>query len=235
MEEQITISDEHSINSLLQKSSKSENNQIIRFIIEGIEFAIDIMDVKEIKEIDRIRRLPNSKKYVAGLLNLRGDIIPVIDLKKRLEIENMCLEDLAGGFRNIKGDGNESMDEDNQDGDLVNNAQEEISESETLQQKDESNNYDSTDTYTKLENELFNLANEDTDQRNIIICNIENTLFGIIVVRIVQVQYLSEGQFEPTPELLTSMGQKFLQGFAKINNQIIPVLKLYKLIFEETE
>ncbi len=69
--------------------------QIIRFYIDNIEFALDIMDVKEIKEMDLIRNLPNSQPFVKGLLNLRGDIIPVLDLKKKLELENLSLEDLA--------------------------------------------------------------------------------------------------------------------------------------------
>lgn len=68
--------------------------QIIRFFIDNFEFSLDIMDVKEIKEMDTIRNLPNSLPFVKGLLNLRGDIIPILDLKKKLELENLSLEDL---------------------------------------------------------------------------------------------------------------------------------------------
>jgi len=43
----------------------------------------------------KIRKLPNSNIYIEGLLNLRGEIIPVINLQKRLELENITVEDLS--------------------------------------------------------------------------------------------------------------------------------------------
>lgn len=91
-----------SINQIIDKDTTINKNknissaiQIIRFFIDEFEFALDIMDVKEIKEMDIIRHLPNSLPFVRGLLNLRGDIIPVLDLKKKLELENLTLKDIA--------------------------------------------------------------------------------------------------------------------------------------------
>ncbi|MFN3412156.1 MAG: chemotaxis protein CheW, partial [Exilispira sp.] len=77
------------------KKSFNAAIQIVRFYIDNFEFALDIMDVKEIKEMDKIRNLPNALPFVKGLLNLRGDIIPILDLKKKLELENLSLKDLA--------------------------------------------------------------------------------------------------------------------------------------------
>jgi len=91
--------------------------QIIRFAIDNFEFALDIMDVREIKEMDVIRNLPNSQAFVKGLLNLRGDIIPVLDLKKKLELENLSLEILArmGEKQNITNNKNDSNSEKEKD------------------------------------------------------------------------------------------------------------------------
>ncbi|HQM90156.1 MAG TPA: chemotaxis protein CheW, partial [Exilispira sp.] len=92
-----------SINDIVSKvdedidSKKIKNTvvQVIRFLIDKYEFALDVLDVKEIKEIEKIRHLPNSLPFIIGLLNLRGDIIPIFDLTKKLELENISVEKLA--------------------------------------------------------------------------------------------------------------------------------------------
>jgi len=48
------------------------------------EYAIPINQVREIRTVDNITEIPNSASYVRGMINLRGTIIPVIDLKQIL-------------------------------------------------------------------------------------------------------------------------------------------------------
>jgi purine-binding chemotaxis protein CheW len=57
--------------------------QLLAFNVNQEEFAIDIMVVREIKSWSSITRLPNSPEYLLGVLNLRGTIIPIFDLKCR--------------------------------------------------------------------------------------------------------------------------------------------------------
>jgi purine-binding chemotaxis protein CheW len=55
----------------------------------GFEFyGIDIMEVQEIISLLEITPIPNSPSFVDGVINLRGGIIPVVDLGKRFNFEN---------------------------------------------------------------------------------------------------------------------------------------------------
>lgn len=57
--------------------------QFISFRIDQEEFAIDIMAVREIKGWSATTTLPNQAEFVLGVLNLRGAIVPIIDLRCR--------------------------------------------------------------------------------------------------------------------------------------------------------
>ncbi len=57
--------------------------QLVGFMIAGEEFGVDILKVQEIIRPLEITRVPNAPAFVEGVINLRGRIIPVIDLRKR--------------------------------------------------------------------------------------------------------------------------------------------------------
>ncbi len=57
--------------------------QIISFKIADKKFGFYILEVQEIIRIKKITPLPNVPEYVKGVLNLRGNIVPIIDLRKR--------------------------------------------------------------------------------------------------------------------------------------------------------
>ncbi len=57
--------------------------QLVSFVIENEEFGIDILRVQEIIRPVEITRVPNSPSFVEGVINLRGRIVPVVDLRKR--------------------------------------------------------------------------------------------------------------------------------------------------------
>ena len=67
--------------------------QIIGFKLNSEEYALEISGVQEIIKVNSITRVPRSKQYILGVINLRGIVIPVIDLNirfgngKTLEIE----------------------------------------------------------------------------------------------------------------------------------------------------
>ncbi|MEG4126799.1 chemotaxis protein CheW [Microcoleus sp. Pol14D5] len=66
------------------KRSRTVQNECITFGIAGERFGIDIMAVREIRAWSPVTRLPSVPDYVAGVVNLRGSVLPVIDLAARL-------------------------------------------------------------------------------------------------------------------------------------------------------
>ena len=58
--------------------------ELITFEVEGQVFCLDIMSIREIRAWTPTTRLPRVPAYVAGVVNLRGTILPVIDLAARL-------------------------------------------------------------------------------------------------------------------------------------------------------
>ncbi len=61
--------------------------QLVSFVVENEEFGVDILKVQEIIRTVDITRVPKSPGFVEGVINLRGKIVPVIDLRKRFGIE----------------------------------------------------------------------------------------------------------------------------------------------------
>lgn len=68
------------------EETKSSVLQLVTFIIEKEEFGIDILNVQEIIKPVDITRVPNSSPYVKGVINLRGRIVPVVDLRARFHL-----------------------------------------------------------------------------------------------------------------------------------------------------
>ena len=74
-----------------KKYSKIESNvdelvQIVNFSLGDEDFGVDIQAVKEINRIVELTKLPESSEFVDGLANLRGSIIPVVNLRKRFRM-----------------------------------------------------------------------------------------------------------------------------------------------------
>ncbi len=57
--------------------------QMVSFVLNEEEFGVDILKVQEIIRIVELTRVPNAPHFVEGVINLRGRIVPVIDLRKR--------------------------------------------------------------------------------------------------------------------------------------------------------
>jgi purine-binding chemotaxis protein CheW len=65
--------------------------QVVEFVLGSEHFAIDLFDVKEVVEYTTITKLPNVPSYVKGIIDLRGEITMIIDLKHRLNITEESL------------------------------------------------------------------------------------------------------------------------------------------------
>ncbi|MDR1785794.1 MAG: chemotaxis protein CheW [Spirochaetaceae bacterium] len=61
--------------------------QLVTFNLADELYGVNIMDVKEIVNIMDVRPIPNAPHYIEGILNLRGEIIPIINLHKRFNLK----------------------------------------------------------------------------------------------------------------------------------------------------
>ncbi|MCX6834876.1 MAG: chemotaxis protein CheW [candidate division Zixibacteria bacterium] len=61
--------------------------QLVSFNIGTEEFGVDILKVQEINRMVEITRVPQAPHYVEGVINLRGKVIPIVDLRKRFGLE----------------------------------------------------------------------------------------------------------------------------------------------------
>ncbi len=65
------------------RETKGEVLQLASFRLGGEEYAIDISAVQEINRMTEVTKVPNSPPYIEGVLNLRGRIIPAVNLRKK--------------------------------------------------------------------------------------------------------------------------------------------------------
>lgn len=63
--------------------------QLVSFVVAEEEFAVPILSVQEINRMLQITRVPQSPDFVEGVINLRGRIIPVVDLRKRFGMPSL--------------------------------------------------------------------------------------------------------------------------------------------------
>jgi len=68
----------------LENASMHQLRQYLTFLVGEESFAINILDVKEIIEVNTITRVPMTPNYIRGVINLRGNVVAVIDLAARI-------------------------------------------------------------------------------------------------------------------------------------------------------
>jgi len=61
----------------------TEQRQYLTFTLSGEEYAISILQVKEIIGYDTVTAVPKTPKWIRGVINLRGNVVPVVDLAVR--------------------------------------------------------------------------------------------------------------------------------------------------------
>jgi len=66
-----------------QKKQDAELMQLVTFSIGEEEFGVDILKVQEIIRMMEITKVPRAPEFVEGVINLRGKVIPILDLRKR--------------------------------------------------------------------------------------------------------------------------------------------------------
>ena len=72
---------------LRDRDTDDSADQYLTFTLAGEEYGVDILSVQEVKVWSRVTALPNTPGYIKGVLNLRGVIVPIIDLRRRFGID----------------------------------------------------------------------------------------------------------------------------------------------------
>ena len=90
------VQDESIIN--IDTSAVAEDSdvvQLVSFMIDESEYAVDILVVNEILRYPEITRLPNTPDFIRGVINLRGNVIPVVDIRARFGFSKGSITDLT--------------------------------------------------------------------------------------------------------------------------------------------
>lgn len=66
-----------------------ESEQLLTFILDGQEYGVDILRVQEIRGWSAPMPIPNAPPFIKGVINIRGDVVPIADLRERLGIASL--------------------------------------------------------------------------------------------------------------------------------------------------
>ena len=149
-----------------EEEVEEEKLQLLTFMLGQEEYALNIMDIKEIIRPKEVTEVPKASDYILGILSLRGTIIPILDVNKRL-----------------------------------------------------------------------GLAIQESGQQNrIVVVKWQEHLFGLLVDSVVQVMNIPLDKIEPPPEILGGVEGEYLGGVGKIDDRLIILLNLGKVLaLEEVE
>ncbi len=74
----------------MESCATGTSEQYLTFMLAGEEYGVDILRVQEIKGWDKVTRIPNTPDYLLGVINLRGTIVPIINLRRRFNLETIA-------------------------------------------------------------------------------------------------------------------------------------------------
>jgi len=76
---------EHS-NDVSMKRSEPQARQVLSFTVEQETYAVDILRVREIRGFTPVTHMPERPAHMLGVLNLRGSIVPIVDMRRRIGV-----------------------------------------------------------------------------------------------------------------------------------------------------
>ncbi len=144
------------------QSNMSDLLQLVTFSLGSEEYAVDILKVQEINRMKEITRIPNAPSYVEGVINLRGKVMPVIDLRKKFGLESQ----------------------------------------------------------------------ENDAQSRIMIIDVQGMTIGLVVDAVSEVLRIPSDIVDPTPPVASEAGTEFITGIAKLEDRLIILLDMDRLIGE---
>lgn len=76
-------------NDAVSGTGSDDEQQYLTFIMAGEEYGVDILAVQEIRGWEATTVIPNAPEYIKGVINLRGTIVPIMDLRSRFSLERV--------------------------------------------------------------------------------------------------------------------------------------------------
>jgi purine-binding chemotaxis protein CheW len=69
-----------------QSYTDADSREFLSFVLGEEHYALDIMSVKEIRGYESVTKIANAPAFIKGVINLRGDIVPIVDLRLKFEV-----------------------------------------------------------------------------------------------------------------------------------------------------
>lgn len=66
--------------------TENDHREVLVFMLGGEEYAVDILKVQEIRGYSNVTRIANVPDFIKGVTNLRGEIVPIVDLRMKFEL-----------------------------------------------------------------------------------------------------------------------------------------------------
>ena len=76
----------------IDEQNEQEAMQYLTFVLAGEEYGISILKVQEIRSIESTTKIPSTPDYLLGVINLRGSVVPIVDLRIKFEMEQVETE-----------------------------------------------------------------------------------------------------------------------------------------------
>ena len=73
-----------------------EEIQMLTFALEGVTYGVDVHQIREVKNFEGVTPVPYAPDYIKGVTNLRGEVVPVIDMRKRFGLADRKGNDEMG-------------------------------------------------------------------------------------------------------------------------------------------
>jgi len=67
--------------------------QLVTFMLSGEEYGVPISQIQEIDRLSKVTKVPKAARFIEGVTNLRGEVIPVLDTRKRFDLEAKVADD----------------------------------------------------------------------------------------------------------------------------------------------
>lgn len=76
-------------------STQNEARQFLAFTLGQEEYGLDLLQVQELREYEKVTQIANAPAFLKGVVNLRGIIVPIMDMRIKLGFENVIYNELT--------------------------------------------------------------------------------------------------------------------------------------------
>lgn len=91
----MSTSSEHQLGISETPPSNETHHEYLTFVLGDENYALDIMTVKEIRGYANVTKIANAPDFLKGVLNLRGDIVPIVDLRLKFKVGNATYDEFT--------------------------------------------------------------------------------------------------------------------------------------------